>query len=94
MRALFLIPALVTLAACGERETRETYTCPNGPALAVTYSEAGANITFASGRSELLPPTEKTDVYAKPGMVWDAAAFRSARLTDGPSSYRCDQMAG
>lgn len=94
MRGLFVIVALATLAACSERSTRETYTCPNGPSLAVTYSDAGANITFASGRTELLPPTDREDVYAKPGLVWNARAFRSARLDDGQSSYLCDQMAG
>ncbi len=94
MKPLFLIPALALLAACGERETRETYTCPNGPDLAITYSEAGALITFGDGRSELLPPTDKEEVYAKPGMVWASEGFRTARLTDGQSSYACDQMAG
>ncbi len=94
MRALLLIPAIAMLTACGERQTRETYTCPNGPSLAVTYSEAGAILTFANGRTELLPPTDKPDIYAKPGVVWDAAAFRTARLTDGQSSFLCDQMAG
>ncbi len=94
MKSLYLIPALALLAACGDRETRETFTCPNGPDIAVTYSEAGALVTFGDGRSELLPPTETEGVYAKPGMVWSSEGFRTARLTDGPSSYACDQMAG
>lgn len=46
------------------------------------------------GRIEDLQPTDRENVFAKPGIVWDAVAFRSARLTDGDKSYLCDQMAG
>lgn len=73
---------------------RETYTCPNGPNLAVVYSGDGATLSFSSGRVEVLPATEKEDVYARPGIAWNASDFRRARLDDEGKSYLCDQMAG
>lgn len=91
---LLVIPAFVALSACNEQESLETYTCPNGPDVAVAYSEEGALLRFVGGRTELLPPTDKPDIYAKPGIVWNSSAFRSARLDDGQESYLCDQMAG
>lgn len=94
-RFIFLIPALTLLTACGEgRESAATFACPNGPDIAVLYSEAGARLLFPGGRVEELPPTETEGIYAKPGIVWNAAGFRSARLTDGQQSFQCDQMAG
>ncbi len=95
MRTLLILPALTLLAACGEsRDPVKTYTCPNGPSIAVTYSDEGARLILPGGRIELLPPTETEDIYAKPGIVWNAAAFRTARLTDGQATFLCDQMAG
>ena len=95
MRPHYLLPVLALLAACNDGPSgAETYTCPNGPDLRIGYSEEGALILFPSGRTELVPPTETVDLYAKPGIVWDARQFRSARLTDGNASYACDQMAG
>lgn len=95
MRILFLLPAVALLAACNDSPSgSETYTCPNGPDLAVSYSEEGARILFPDGRVEVLPPTEFEETYAKPGIVWQSAGFRTARLTDGDRSYACDQMAG
>jgi len=94
MRTLVLLTALAALSACGMQEKRATYTCPNGPDLVVNYTEDQATLTFSSGRVEVLPVTEKEDIYAKPGIVWNAAAFRSGRLDDEGKSYLCDQMAG
>lgn len=94
MRALLLIPALAALAACGMQSKRETYTCANGPNLAVTYADDQATIAFPDGRVEVLDATDKPDIYAKPGMVWNSAAFRTARLDDEGKSLLCDQMEG
>lgn len=95
MRLFFLLPALALLAACGgQRDKLATYSCPNGPNLVVVFSEAGARITFPSSRVEELPITETPGLYAKPGVVFDTRAFRTARLTDGEQSFSCDQMAG
>jgi len=94
MRAVLLIAALAALAACGSREKHATFTCPNGPSIAVTYAEDQATLSFSSGRIEVLPVTDVEDIYAKPGVTWDATAFRGARFDDDGKSYRCDQMAG
>ena len=95
MRALWLIPALALLAACDtEKKSRATYSCPNGPSLVLVYTEEAATIYFPDGRVEELPATEKDDLYAKPGIVWQLVSFRTARLTDGEKSFNCDQMAG
>lgn len=95
MRTLILLPALALLAACGgQQDALATYTCPNGPSLVVAYSDEGARITFPSGRVEQLASTDTENLYAKPGVVFDAREFRTARLTDGPQSFNCDQMAG
>lgn len=95
MRALAVLPALFLLVACGGgRNDLATYTCPNGPDLVVNFSDDGARITFPDGRVELLPPTEFEELYAKPGVVFDNRVFRTARLTDGPQSFNCDQMEG
>jgi len=95
MKPLILLPALALLVACNDGPSgSETYTCPNGPDLAVTYSDEGARILFPDGRVEVLPPTETEETYAKPGIVWQAAGFRTARLTDGERSFACDQMGG
>ena len=95
MKHLLLITALTALAACSEQSARATYTCPNGPDLVVTYSEDTARIVFPTGRVETLPRAEEgRELYAKPGLVWDATQFRTARLTDNESSLSCDQMAG
>ncbi len=95
MRPLFLISALALLAGCGEdMSSVATYACPNAPDIAVVYDDEGARLVFAGGRVEELPPTETEDIYAKPGIVWDVTSFLTARLTDGPKSIQCDQMAG
>ncbi|MEM6385784.1 MAG: hypothetical protein AAF718_06055 [Pseudomonadota bacterium] len=95
MRASILLPAIAMLAACGgQQNTTETYTCANGPFLSVAYSDEGALIVFPTGRREILEPTETPELYAKPGVVWDARPFRTARLTDGERSLQCDQMEG
>jgi|GEM_PF-3273158 hypothetical protein len=95
MRGLIFLAALGALAACGEQQSLATFTCPNGPDLIVTYTDDSARVVFPDGRVETLPRVEEgSDIYAKPGLVWDADQFRSARLTDGQSSFACDQMAG
>lgn len=94
MRTFLLIAAMAALAACGMQSKRETYTCANGPTLAVVYDNDAATIAFPDGRVEVLPATDKPDIYAKPGIVWNAAAFRNARLDDGGTSLLCDQMEG
>lgn len=95
MRILVFVMMLGGLAACGGQEKLTTFTCPNGPDLVVTYSDDTARIAFPGGRVETLDRVEEDkDLYAKPGVVWDAEQFRSGRLTDGQSSYACDQMAG
>ena len=96
MRSLILLGALALLAACGgdQRSGAATFTCPNGPDLTVLYSDEGALLVFPDGRREVLSSTETENLYAKPGVVWDARVFRSARLTDGERSLSCDQMAG
>jgi hypothetical protein len=87
--------ALLLLCACaGERSNFATYTCPNGPSLAVTTTDSSARIAFPSGRVEELAATETSGVYAKPGIVFDTRGFRDARLTDGDQSFACNQMAG
>lgn len=96
MRALALLAALGTLAACGEQQAREaTFTCPRGPDLTVVYSEAGATLYFPDGRVELLPrpDPERQNLYAKPGYSF-AVGMRDARLDDGMNSYLCEQMTG
>ena len=64
--------ALATLAACGDRTSVATYTCPRGPDLTVEYSESGATLYFPDGRAELLPrpDPERPNLYAKPGLRW------------------------
>lgn len=95
MRAFLVLPAFALLAACGgQRDQFATFTCPNGPTLVVAYTENGARITFPDGRVEQLANTGTENLYAKPGVVFDARVFRTARLTDGERSYSCDQMAG
>lgn len=95
MRALILLPALALLTACATQQTRvETYTCPNGPDLVVSYTDEGARIVFPTGRVETLAPTDRENLYATTGVVFDATAFRNARLTDGQQSYSCDQLGG
>ena len=94
MRAGFLIGVLMLLAACtNTQEKRTTFTCPNGPDLVVVYEDDAATLVFPSERVERLPKS-KENLYAKPGVVWQLTGFRLARLTDGQSSYSCDQMAG
>lgn len=91
MRILLAVTLLLGLGACGGPKT-ETFVCINGPDLAVTYDDESATVTFANGRTELLPRDPSRDgVYAKPGVAWHDTAFRSGRLTDGSSSYSCDQ---
>ena len=95
MRIVLALLPLAALAACGGvGSSSETYTCPNGPDLGVTYSDGQAQIAFPDGRVETLPlvDPERPDFYARPGMSWDAGEFRTARLDDGQRSLRCDQM--
>lgn len=95
MRPFLILPVLVSISACGAGESDlATFTCPNGPDIAVTYTDEAARLVLPGGRVETLPATESEDVYARPGVVWNVAGFRSARLTDGEKSYQCDQMAG
>lgn len=95
MRALFILPALTLMAACGtEQSDLATYTCPNGPSLAVTTTEDAARIVFPGGRIEDLAATPTTGVFSRPGVVFDTRGFRTARLTDGEQSFACNQMAG
>lgn len=91
MKVLAGIMLLSVLAACGGPRT-ETFVCPNGPDLSVTYAEASAIVTLSDGRSVLLPADPAREgVYAKPGFAWADTSFRSGRLTDGSKSYGCDQ---
>lgn len=84
----------LALAACAVN-SRATYTCANGPDLLVNYEGEDAILTFANGRTLTLSQTDtdRPNLYAAPGTVW-AVGVREARLTDGPKSYLCDQMAG
>ena len=97
MRGLFTLAAIVTLGACSDLvQTPDTYSCPNGPELVVSYSDAGAQIQYDNGRTVLIPPAgdDAPDVYAKPGFVWEVTGFRSARLSDDTNSYHCDKLSG
>lgn len=92
MRPLVVLAGLTALAACSGGPKTATFSCPNGPEIAVTYADATATITFANGRSEVLPQDASSEtLYAKPGMVWSETGFRTGRLTDGQRSYNCDQ---
>lgn len=95
MRVPTSIAALVILTACSGQSKLATFTCPNGPDVAVVYEDETAVLRFAGGRQERLtqPDPERPNFYAKPGMTW-SVGFREARLNDGNSSYICDQMAG
>ena len=95
MRALAATVAVAALAACGDRSSVATYTCPRGPDLTVEYSDAGATLYFPDGRSELLPrpDPERPNLYAKPGYRWSTGG-RDGRLDQGSASYICDQMRG
>lgn len=93
MKHLALIPALALLAACGGQERQAVFTCPNGPDLAVTYTEDSATLNFSNGRVEVLPRTSvDSEVYAKPGMAWRETTFREGRLDNEGTSYRCDEF--
>ncbi len=97
MKYLLILSALALLTACGDKDSRKgaaTYTCPNGPDLAVYYVDGIARLYLPGGRIEELQPTDRENVFARPGIVWDAVGFRTGRLTDGEMSYQCDQMAG
>lgn len=95
MRAVLAVLALAALAACASEPKAATFTCPNGPDLAVFYSDEGATIRFPDGRVELLPrpDPDRPKLYAKPGYRF-AVGSREARLDDGGVSYICDQMGG
>jgi hypothetical protein len=81
----------VGLAACSTTETA-TFSCPNGPEIAVTYADDAAYITFRDGRTEVLPSDpSRVAFYAKPGMSWSETSFRTGRLNTGGKSYSCDQ---
>lgn len=90
MRTALILLSLTALSACSGSEKRAMFTCPNGPDLIVTYTDDSATLLFDNDRSEVLTMTGE-EIYAKPGVVWQSTGFRSARLTDGPSSYACDQ---
>ena len=92
---LLLMIAATALAACGERPSEATFTCPNGPDLTVAYTPEGATLYFPDGRAELLPrpDPERPNHYEKPGYSW-SVGMRDARLYDRDKSYLCDQMSG
>ena len=95
MKRLALLPLLGLIAGCGGMERNTTFTCPNGPDLAVTYADDTATIGFSDGRVETLTRTsEDPEVYSAPGMVWRMMDFATARLDDDRSSFRCDQLDG
>ncbi|NNE88638.1 MAG: hypothetical protein HKN27_11225 [Silicimonas sp.] len=92
MRYVIASALIAGLAACSGGSKTATFSCPNGPEIAVTYADDTATVTFFGGRTETLPRFEPgKETYAKPGMVWSETGFRTGRLTDGTSSYSCDQ---
>ena len=94
MKYLAPIAALTVLAACDTGEKKGVFICPNGPSLAVTYTDDSATLAFSNGRTEVLPAADGDDpnLYARPGLVWHVDGLYSARLTDGLSSYSCDEI--
>ncbi len=90
MNRILTLLLLGGLAACSSSTETATFACPNGPNLAVVYTDDTAILTLPGGRTEALPKSSDS-VYAKPGIVWQIVAFRTARLTDGSKSYHCDQ---
>lgn len=89
MKTFLLMGSLVLLAACSRNE-RATFFCVNGPELGVTYTEDSATLVLNDGRQFTLPEVEE-GLYAQPGIVWQEVDFRTGRLTDGQSSFGCDQ---
>ena len=80
------------VAACGGAKNA-AFSCLNGPGIAITYDDQSAVVTFANGRSEVVPSDPaRAGVYAKPGFSWSETGFRSGRLNDGTRSYSCDQI--
>ena len=91
MRVIIAVTLLAGLAACNA-PTTATFACINGPNIAITTADDTATLTFADGRTEVLPADPSREgVFAKPGVVWVSTAFRSGRLIDGSNSYGCDQ---
>ena len=91
MRLLAIFP-LLALAACGGGSDTATFSCLNGPEIAVTSTDAFATVTFSDGRVETAPSDPaRAGVYAKPGFSWSETAFRTGRLNMGTRSYSCDQ---
>ena len=70
-----------------------TYSCANGPDLAVAYGEEAATVTLGTGKSQTLPKADD-GVYAKDGIVFQTTGFRTARYTTPSTSFHCDQMQG
>ncbi len=94
MRILVLTAGLAALAACDTSEKNAVFICPNGPSLAVSYTEESATLAFSGGRTEVLPLSggDGASLYARPGLVWNVDGPFSARLTDGLSSWSCDEV--
>lgn len=91
MRGMLALVMLVSLGACSTTKTA-TFSCPNGPTLAVTMTDTTATVAFDNGRTEVIPKSPTSDgFYTKPGVSWTNTGFRSGRLGDGNSSYACDQ---
>lgn len=93
MRALAALMLLSTLAGCGEFKTTNRFICINGPDVAVEYRGDQVRLIFAGGRAETLQNTpERPDFYQAPDITWQLTGFRQARLNDGQSSLRCDEV--
>lgn len=94
MKIILPLVALGLLVGCAGRKETATFLCLNGPDLAVTYVDDMAIITFVDGRSETLQRVdpEKPDLYAAPGITWNITGFRAGRLSEGRSSFGCDQV--
>ena len=95
MKWLALLASLALIAGCGGMSRTATFTCPNGPDLAVAYADDTATIRFSDGRVQTLTRTaEDPDGYAGPGVSWRMVDFATARLDDDRSSFRCDLLDG
>ncbi|MEO9825785.1 MAG: hypothetical protein ABJF50_15325 [Paracoccaceae bacterium] len=92
MRGLIAFSFLMGLVACSTGPETATFSCTRGPEIAIVYSDDTAILTFADGRTEVLPSDpNRPGFYAKSGLVWSETAFRTGRLTNATSSYSCDQ---
>jgi len=93
MRIITSLGALGLLAACTGGVEQATYSCANGPDIAVAYQEDTAVIVFPGGRSVTLtrPDPENLNRYAAPGTSW-LRGSREGRLSDGGRSLICDEF--